>query len=102
MNETDYAIANAILDDACDGTFDLEVELKSNTLANVCGSIETDSYQENDYYNGTGAWITTYASVVISNLELHSYNEEGSEIPCLLDVHEDEIEKYCKEQLLWN
>lgn len=102
MNEADYAIANAILDDQCDGTFSLEVELGNNTLANVCGIIEKESYQEDDYYNGTGAWITTYASVAISKLELHSYDESGSEIPRTLAVHKDKIENYCREQLLQN
>ena len=100
MNEIDYAIANAILEDPCDGTFDLEVELGNNILANVCGSIETDSCQEDDYYNGTGAWVTTYASVRICSLELCAYNEDGGEIPCELEVHESEIEDYCKQQLL--
>ena len=100
MNETDYAIAEAILDEACDGTFDLEVELGDNTWANVCVNIETESYQEDDYYSGTGAWVTTYASVVISSLELVSYDEDGNEIPCTLNVHEDKIEDYCKQQLL--
>lgn len=100
MNEADYAIATAILDETCDGTFDLEVELGDNTWANVCVNIETESYQEDDCYSGTGAWVTTYASVVISSLELVSYDEDGDEIPCTLNVHEDKIEDYCKQQLL--
>ena len=100
MNEADYTIAEAILDDCCDGTFDIEVELGNNVFAYVCGNIKTDSYQENDYYNGTGAWVTTYASVVISDLELHAYNDDGDEILCTLEVHEGEIEDYCGEQLL--
>lgn len=100
MNEADYAIATAILDEACDGTFDLEVELGDNTWANICVNIETESYQEDDYYSGTGAWVTTYASVAISSLELHAYDDNGDEIPCALEVHEDKIEKYCKTQLM--
>lgn len=39
MNEADYAIATAILDEACDGTFDLEVELGDNTWANRSESV---------------------------------------------------------------
>lgn len=100
MNEIDYAIAEAILEDCCDGDFEIEIELSRNTFAQVCGHVETDSYQEDDYYNGTGAWVTTYASVVISSLELVSYDEDGNEIPCTLNVHEDKIEDYCKQQLL--
>lgn len=102
MNEIDYAIANAILDDCCDGAFDMEVELGNNTFANVRGYVETESYQENNYYNGTGAWITTYADVVISGLKLYTCNDDGDETPCDLEVHEGEIEEYCKEWLLQN
>lgn len=100
MNETDYAIAEAILEDCCDGYFEIEIELGRNTFAQVCGHVETDSYQEDDYYSGTGAWVTTYASVAISSLELHAYDDNGDEIPCALEVHEDKIEKYCKTQLM--
>ena len=100
MNEFDYTIAKAILNDYCDGSFDIEVELGNNTFANVCGIIETESYQEDDYYNGTGAWVTTYVSVCISDLKLCAYNEDGDEIPCALEVHESDIENYCRKTLL--
>ncbi len=104
MNDADHSIAEAILDIGCDGSFDIEVELENNTFAYACGSIETESYQEDDFHcgygNGTGAWVTTYASVCISNLELCAYNDDGDEISCELEIHESEIEKYCEQQLL--
>ena len=102
MNEFDYTIAKAILNDYCDGSFDIEVELDKNTVANVCGIIETENYQEDDYYNGTGAWVATYASVCISDLELISYDENGRKVPCCIEIHESEIEDYCRTQLLQN
>lgn len=104
MNDADYSIAEAILDNCNDGLFDIEVELGNNTFAQVSGYIETDRYQEDDFHcgygNGIGAWITTYTSVCISNLELRAYGNDGDEIPCELEVHESEIDKYCEQQLL--
>lgn len=100
MSETDYMIAEAVLDTDCDGQFDIDTELDGNMSARVCGWIETESHQEDDYYNGTGDRVTTYASVCISSLELHVYDDDGDEAPCTLEVHESEIEDYCREQLL--
>jgi hypothetical protein len=105
MNEEELTIAKAIFEE--NGNFDIEVELGGSTFAQVRGSVETDGYEEDDcrcggYMKGTGAWITTYASVVISSLELHSYDDNGNEIPCVIDIHEDAIENYCREQLLRN
>lgn len=92
MNDTDYSIAEAILDNCNDGLFDIEVELGNNTFDQVSGYIETDRYQEDDFHcgygNGTGAWITTYASVCICNLELCAFDDGGNETHCELEAHE--------------
>ena len=103
MNEEELTIAKAIFEE--NGNFDIEVELGGSTFAQVRGSVETDGYEEDDcrcggYMKGTGAWITTYASVVISSFELHSYDENGDELPCHLQVNAGEIVNYCREQLL--
>ena len=86
MNDADYSIAEAILDNCNDGLFDIEVELGNNTFAQVSGYIETDRYQEDDFHcgygNGTGAWITTYDSVSISSRELSAYGDGDDKIPC--------------------
>ena len=87
INET---IANAIVEDieGNDGTFSVEVEL-NNTLIVIDGSFEIDGYCENDYFNGTGAWVTTYVSVCIDSIE--AYNEDGNKID--VDCNITEIER---------
>ena len=74
INET---IANAIAEniEGNNGTFSVEVEV-SNTLIVVNGSFEIDGYCEDDYFNGTGAWVTTYVSVCIDSVE--SYDGYGN------------------------
>lgn len=86
INET---IANAIVEniEGCNGTFSVEVEF-DNTLVEVSGSFEIDGYQEDDYFNGTGAWVTTYVSVCIDSVE--AYDEDGNEIDVDCDLAEIE------------
>ena len=86
INET---IANAIYNaiDSNNGTFSVEVEVK-NTLVVVDGSFEIDGYCEDDYFNGTGAWVTTYVSVCIDSVE--AYDEDGNEIDVDCDLAEIE------------
>ncbi len=86
INET---IANAIYNaiDSNNGTFSVEVEV-NNALVVVDGSFEIDGYCEDDYFNGTGAWITTYVSVCIDSVE--AYDENGNEIDVDCDLTEIE------------
>lgn len=86
INET---IANAIYNaiDSNNSTFSFEVEV-NNTLVVVDGSFEIDGYQEDDYFNGTGAWVTTYVSVCIDSVE--AYDEDGNEIDVDCDLTEIE------------
>lgn len=86
INET---IANAIYNaiDSSNGTFSVEVEV-NNTLVVVDGSFEIDGYPEDDYFNGTGAWVTTYVSVYIDGIE--AYDEDGNEIDVDCDLTEIE------------
>lgn len=86
INET---IANAIYNaiDSNNGTFSIEVEVNT-TLVVVDGSFEIDGYQEDDYFNGTGAWVTTYVSVCIDSVE--SYDEDGNEVDVDCDLTEIE------------
>ena len=39
---------------------------------------EEDAYQEDDYYNGTGAWVVTAINVRILNVSCT--NEDGDEV----------------------
>lgn len=93
INET---IANAIYNaiDSNNGTFSVEVEV-NNTLVVVDGSFEIDGYCEDDYFNGTGAWVTTYVSVCIDSVE--AYDEDGNEVNVDCDL--TEIERYAENEL---
>ena len=93
INET---IANAIVEniEGANGTFSVEVEV-NNTLVIVDGSFEIDGYCEDDYFNGTGAWVTTYVSVCIDSVE--AYDEDGNEVEVICNLAE--IERYTENEL---
>lgn len=82
INET---IANAIVEsiEGNNGTFSVEVEI-NNTLVVVDGSFEIDGYPEDDYFNGTGAWITTYVSVYIDSVEAYDETETRQRLSATL------------------
>lgn len=78
INET---IAAAIVEsiESNGGKFSLEVEIDANTVVEVSGRYELDGYREDDYFNGTGAWVTTYVSVVVEDCTVYTYDEDGEE-----------------------
>ena len=96
MNSTNETIANAIVEniEGNNGTFSVEVEV-NDTLLVVDGSFEIDGYCEDDYFNGTGAWVTTNVFVCIHNVE--AYDEDGNEIEA--DCSLTEIERYAECEL---
>lgn len=71
------------------GNFDIDVDLEEY-VATVSGWVELDGYTEDDYFNGTGAWIETYreASVTIKMTD-----EDGNEYGVDSDT-ENEIYNY--------
>lgn len=93
INET---IANAIVEniEGNEGTFSVEVEA-NNTLVVVDGSFEIDGYSEDDYFNGTGAWVPTYVSVCIDSVE--AYDADGNEVEVICNL--TEIERYAENEL---
>lgn len=62
----------------------------------VSGRYWTESYCEDDYFNGTGAWITTDATVYIEKLNV--YNEDGDKIEIAIDERlvQNELERELK------
>jgi len=52
----------------------------TTTEIELSGEYETDGYCENDYFNGTGNWVTTYADVNISDIEAYAFDENDEEI----------------------
>lgn len=86
ISECDYSTADN--EPFCTG----EIEV-NNLLVTVRGRYWTDGYCEDDYYNGTGAWVATDASVAIDEVE--AYDMDGEE--AALDIDESlvccEVEK---------
>lgn len=84
MNTTiiNEAIADAIIRSISDyeGNFSLDVDIDANTFAQVSGHYEIQGYCEDDYFNGTGAWVTTYADVAIDSCDVFTYDEDGNEV----------------------
>ena len=58
------------------GECQMEYE-KENEVISIEYTYEEEGYVEDDYYNGTGAWICTDRSLVVDSYQ--SYNEDGDE-----------------------
>ena len=69
-----------------DGEFDVEVEDGDITIQ-VKGSFEQDGYSEDDYFNGTGAYIITHAYVYIEDVT--EIDQDGNET--MTDTDFDEV-----------
>lgn len=95
INET---IAAAIVEsiESNGGSFALEVEIDGNTVVEVSGRYELDGYREDDYFNGTGAWVTTYVSVVVEDCTVHTYDEDGEETVNDIEPDITAIERYAE------
>lgn len=96
INET---IANAIVESINrnannEDTFSIEMEMEG-ALVYINGSFEIDGYCEDDYFNGTGAWITTYVLVRIDSVE--AYDEEGEKVDIACSL--SKIERYAENEL---
>lgn len=67
-----YEIASQIED----GSNSIEFEKDGETLFIEC-TLESDGYVEDDYYNGTGAYVETFRVIYVESVE--SYNEDGEQ-----------------------
>lgn len=74
------------------GTFSVEVEAGNGVTVYADGSFEIDGYREDDYFNGTGAWVTTYVSVRVETVEAYDEDGEPVEIDCDLSEIEKSVE----------
>ena len=63
------------------GRFALEVEADGLTIE-ATGYVTLDGYVEDNYYNGTGAWIETYreADVVLAGWLYNEVTEDSDEV----------------------
>lgn len=96
MKTISETIAKAIVEsiESNNGCFSIEVEVNNSTVY-VDGSFEIDGYFEDDYFNGTGAWVNTYVSVCIESVE--AINEEGETVEFTCNIAE--IERMTKDQI---
>ena len=81
------------------GNFSLDVDIDANTFAQVSGHYEIQGYCEDDYFNGTGAWVTTYANVVLEDCDVFTYDEDGEEIENNIEPDLAVIERYVEKEL---
>lgn len=61
---------------------------KDGNEINVSYCYEEDAYQEDDYYNGTGAWVVTGCNLSVEGVECYDY--DGN----MIDVELDELKLY--------
>lgn len=96
INET---IASAVAENISkninnDGMFSIEMEM-DNVLVYIDGSFEISGYAEDDYFNGTGAWVINYVLVSIDSVE--AYDKEGEKVDIACDL--STIRRYAENEL---
>ena len=91
LTENDYYnLASQMNDKGC-----IELE-RDGELLTFDYNIESSGYDEDDYYNGTGAHITT--DVVVRITEVACVNEDGESVECDFDANY--LEKIVEQSLL--
>lgn len=91
LNEEQREAIKSKLRDVHDesGDFDVDVIFDDYNV-NVSGWVELDGYTEDDYFNGTGAWVETYRE---ASVEIKVIDDEGNEYAADRDT-ENEIYNY--------
>ena len=95
INIYDLARDIAQLCDEDRGTFSAELRY-GDVYVLVRGEYSKEEYQEDDYYFGTGNWVTTDARVNIEDLVF--CDEEGEDID--LDISFIELEELIENELI--
>lgn len=73
--------------DGKEGLFHVEI-IHDDLLVCVEGGYSIDGYTEDDYFNGTGGFVTTEACVWIDNIS--AYNDEGDDVDVEVNISEIE------------
>jgi len=101
LNCIEERIADAIISECELGNADNEwfyTEIETGDLfIEVSGHYWTEGYCEDDYYDGTGAWVATDATVSIDYIK--AYNEDGDRIE--LDIDEFLIVEAVEKELIF-
>lgn len=89
------AVAESISKNANnEDTFSIEMEM-DGVLVYIDGSFEISGYADDDYFNGTGAWVINYVLVSIDSVEAYDEDGEKVDITCNLS----KIERYAENEL---
>ena len=96
INEMIAAAIAECMDDS-EGKFAVEVEVDENTTVEASGWYEIDGYCEDDYFSGTGAWVTTHVCVSVEAVDVFAYNEDGEEVPSSIEPDIEAIERYAED-----
>ena len=101
MTELEYKLAIAIIDERLRGGESyFTVELDDGcTFVSALVYCHIEGYTEDDYYNGTGAYVVTDINVGIDNLEVHTYTDDGEEKPNDIVLDTMVIERYVMDAL---
>lgn len=86
LTSNDY---KAISDMISEGKNSLEYKKGDETIS-IEYNLDIEGYEENDYYNGTGAFVETSKNLYVENVE--SWNEEGDDTSN--DFNENELLKW--------
>jgi hypothetical protein len=98
MTDTDYEIAEALVDYVGEDGICTEIEV-GNNLVEVKGYIRTYGYTEDDYFDGTGYRVTTSADINLS-FDVRSFDDDGNEIESQVDIDEDGITDWLYKEII--
>lgn len=97
MTEAERIIADSILNDDYNNIYQ-EIQI-GNVIVEVKGRILVDGYGEDNYFNGTGAFVTTDAEIDLT-FSQSAYDGEGNSTKEVLQINENTITEYIKREIL--
>lgn len=97
MTEAERIIADSILNDDYNNIYQ-EIKIGS-VIVEVKGRILVDGYGEDDYFNGTGAFVATDAEIDLT-FSQSAYDDEGNSTKEVLRINENTITEYIKREIL--
>lgn len=97
MTEAEKIIADSILND--DYNCVNQEKQIGNVIIEVKGRILVDGYGEDDYFNGTGAFVATDAEIDLT-FDQSAYDEDGNDTEEVLQINENTITEYVRREIL--
>lgn len=92
LTDKDYEAMAELMED---GDSCIEYKKNGETLY-IDYNIDTDGYTEDDYFDGTGAYVCTYANCRIN--EYTCEDADGETVACNLD--ENKLKTICEDYIL--